>query len=100
MYQSSVAGAAFDAKKAFLRLVMPLAAALALHPALIQARETERPSLPEWESSRLAGVNNQPPHAAIVICPDILTAKRIQFVANSERVKSSFYRSLNGDWKY
>ncbi len=36
----------------------------------------------------------------MVVCPDVATARRIQFVANSERVKSSFYRSLNGDWKY
>ena len=27
-------------------------------------------------------------------------AKAIQFVANSERARSSFYRSLNGEWKY
>lgn len=54
----------------------------------------------EWENPHLTGLNNQPPHATMIICPDAVTARRIQFTANSERVKSSFYRSLNGDWKY
>ena len=49
---------------------------------------------------RLTGVNNQPPHATMIICPDAATAKRIQLTVNSERVRSPFYRSLNGDWKY
>jgi beta-galactosidase len=56
--------------------------------------------LPEWGNPRLTGLNNQPPHATMIICPDTSTARRIQLTANSERVKSSFYRSLNGDWKY
>ena len=54
----------------------------------------------EWENPRLTGLSNQAPHATMVICPDAATARSIQFAANSERVKSSFYRSLNGDWKY
>src|SRR5262249_54938929 len=48
----------------------------------------------------LTGISNQPPHATMVVCPDAKTAMRIDLVANSERIKSSFYRSLNGDWKY
>ncbi|HYG35386.1 MAG TPA: glycoside hydrolase family 2 TIM barrel-domain containing protein [Clostridia bacterium] len=56
--------------------------------------------LKEWQNPKLTGVNNEPPHATMVICPDAKTAQSIQFAANSERVKSSFYRSLNGEWKY
>jgi beta-galactosidase len=56
--------------------------------------------LAEWEDPRITGISNEPPHASLVICPDLETAKSIRFVANSERVKSHFYRSLNGDWKY
>jgi beta-galactosidase len=56
--------------------------------------------LNDWENPRLTGISNQPPHATAVICPDARTAKDIQFVNNSQRAKSSYYRSLNGDWKY
>lgn len=56
--------------------------------------------LKEWQNPKLTGLNNQAPHASVVVCPDIQTARGIRFVANSERVKSAFYRSLNGDWKY
>jgi beta-galactosidase len=59
------------------------------------------PETPEdWEKPELTGINNQPPRASVVICPDVQTAKDIAMNVNSERVKSSFYRSLNGDWKY
>ncbi len=54
----------------------------------------------DWQNPRLTGLGNQPPHATMVVCPDARTARRIEFAANSERVKSPFYRSLNGDWKY
>jgi beta-galactosidase len=54
----------------------------------------------EWQNPKLAGVNNEPPHATMVVCPDAKTALSIRFANNTERVKSSFYRSLNGDWKY
>jgi beta-galactosidase len=56
--------------------------------------------LRDWQNPRLTGVNNQPPHSTMVVCPDAKTARRISLAANSERVKSSFYRPLNGDWKY
>ena len=56
--------------------------------------------LKDWQNPKLTGLGNQPPHATMVECPDARTARHIAFVANSERVKSPFYRSLNGDWKY
>ncbi len=56
--------------------------------------------LRDWENPVVTGLNNQPPHATMVICPDTRTALRIEFAANNERTKSPFYLSLNGDWKY
>jgi beta-galactosidase len=56
--------------------------------------------LRDWENPRLTGINNEPPCATAVICPDTKVAGRIAFAANSERTKSPFYRSLNGEWKY
>src|SRR5689334_11812785 len=64
------------------------------------SRAADTQELREWENPRLTGLSNQTPHATMVICPDAATARKIQFVANSERVKSSFYHSLNGTWKY
>ncbi len=57
-------------------------------------------ALKDWQNPKLTGLNNQPPHATMVVCPDARTARRIEFAANSQRVQSPFYRSLNGDWKY
>ncbi|MGN6553883.1 MAG: glycoside hydrolase family 2 TIM barrel-domain containing protein [Verrucomicrobiota bacterium] len=54
----------------------------------------------EWENPQLTGINNETPHATMVICPDTKTAEKMGVTVNSERVKSPFYRSLNGDWKY
>lgn len=56
--------------------------------------------LKEWEDPELVGVNNLPAHVSMVICPDEDTALRIGAISNAERVKSPYYRSLNGDWKY
>src|SRR5438132_12252444 len=56
--------------------------------------------LNDWENPRLTGSNNLPPHATMIICPNTNIANKIRFVANNERVKSPFYRSLNGNWKY
>ncbi len=56
--------------------------------------------LRDWENPKLTGVNNEPPHATMVVCPDANTARRIEYAGNTQRVKSSFYRSLNGEWKY
>ena len=57
-------------------------------------------ALKDWQNPRLTGLNNLAPHATMVICPDAKTALKIGPVANAERVKSPFYRSLNGQWKY
>lgn len=54
----------------------------------------------DWQNPAVTGVNNLVPHATMVICPDAATAKTIGPVSNAERVRSPFYRSLNGDWKY
>ena len=59
-----------------------------------------RAAAPDWENPRLTGLNNEAPHATMVVCPDANTALRIGPVSNAERIKSPFYRSLNGDWKY
>ncbi len=55
---------------------------------------------PDWQNPRLTGVNTLPPHATAVICPDADTACGIGVATNAERVKSPWYVSLNGDWKY
>ncbi len=57
-------------------------------------------AVPDWENPELTGINNEAPHATMIICPDDATARSIGVAQNSERIKSSFYRSLNGEWKY
>ncbi len=59
----------------------------------------DRP-LADWENPQITGVNNLPMHANAVVCPDERIARRIEYAGNAERVKSPFYRSLNGEWKY
>src|ERR1017187_8737883 len=66
--------------------------------AWITAAAQEAPR--DWENPQLTGLNNELPHATMVVCPDAATARGLGIVQNSERVKSPFYRSLNGDWKY
>ena len=61
---------------------------------------TRSETLKDWQNPQLTGVNNLAPHATMVICPDAKTALKIGPVSNAERVKSPFYRSLNGEWKY
>src|SRR6266404_4619700 len=56
--------------------------------------------LKEWQNPKLTGLSNEAPHATMIICPDTQTAQSIGLANNSERIKSAFYRSLNGDWKY
>lgn len=73
-----------------------LAFALALAGASLLAADAP----PDWENPELTGVRNLPPHATMVICPDLDTARSIGPVSNVERVKSPFYRSLNGTWRY
>lgn len=70
-----------------------------ISPVLL-ALAQEQTELPDWQNPRLTGINNLAPHATMVVCPDADTALKIEFTANSERVKSPFYRSLNGAWKY
>jgi beta-galactosidase len=54
----------------------------------------------EWENPKLTGQNNEAPHAIMIACPDARTARSIAVVNNHERIKSPFYRSLNGNWRY
>ena len=70
---------------------------MAFQMTAVVARAADAQEAREWENPRLTGINNQPPHATMIICPDAATARKIEFVANSEREKSSFYRSLNGN---
>jgi hypothetical protein len=72
-------------------------AALAM---LIHSSAASGQELKEWQNPKLTGENNQNPHSILIACPDAKTARSIQWVNNRERVKSPFYRSLNGDWKY
>lgn len=69
-------------------------------PLIFCACQASSDELRDWENPNLTGVNNQPPHATMVICPDARTALRIRHASNAERVKSPYYRSLNGNWKY
>jgi beta-galactosidase len=54
----------------------------------------------DWENQQLPSLNTEKPHATMVICPDATVAGTIGVAVNDERVKSPWYRSLNGDWKY
>lgn len=54
----------------------------------------------DWQNPQLTGSNNLTPHSTMVICPDVKTAEKIGAASNAERIKSPFYRSLNGNWKY
>jgi beta-galactosidase len=74
-----------------------LAGALLL-PASLGYAQNE--SLKDWQNPRLTGINNLTPHATMVTCPDAKTALKIGPVSNAQRIKSPFYRSLNGPWKY
>ncbi len=76
-----------------LSFTFALAGAALLCPASPEAPE-------DWEKPELTGINNERPHANFIICPDAQTAMSVKMNVNSERVKSAFYRSLNGDWKY
>ncbi len=54
----------------------------------------------DWENPKRVGTNREKPHVSMVVCPDEKTALSVQYVGNTERVKSPWYISLNGDWKY
>lgn len=77
------------------RFISPALAALTMvGPIAAQA------ITPDWEDPKLTGINNESPHATMVVCPDTDTALNLGPVSNATRVKSPYYRSLNGDWKY
>lgn len=82
--------------RSFLTLALVLLAAAGFSAFKATCAE----SLRDWENPELTGINNEPMHATMVVCPDVRTARRIGPAMNSERVKSPFYRSLNGQWKY
>jgi beta-galactosidase len=65
-----------------------------------QVCRMEAAPLKEWEDPKVTGLNNLPMHATMVICPDPVTAARIELANNIQREKSRWYRSLNGEWKY
>ena len=77
--------------------LMGIVCAAVLTAGTVSAAE---PSPRDWENPQLTGINNEAPHATMVICPSARIARKIGAVQNSERVKSPFYRSLNGEWKY
>ncbi|MDD4870235.1 MAG: glycoside hydrolase family 2 TIM barrel-domain containing protein [Kiritimatiellae bacterium] len=54
----------------------------------------------DWENQKLTALNTEKPHSTMVLCPDATTARSIGVSVNSDRTKSPWYRSLNGDWKY
>ncbi len=56
--------------------------------------------LEDWQNPALVSSGTLAPHASMIICPDARTGRRIEFVGNAERVKSPFYRSLNGEWRF
>lgn len=73
---------------------------LLLLAATLALASAEDAPPPDWQNPRLTGMNNLPAHATMVVCPDAGTALRIGPASNTERVRSRFYRSLNGNWKY
>jgi hypothetical protein len=77
-----------------------LTAALLICPSLPLLAATDGTKLEVWQNPALVSSGTLAPHASMIICPDARTARRIEFVGNAERVKSPFYRSLNGGWKY
>ena len=45
--------------------------------AFVSANAWSQSTPPDWENPRLTGVNNLPPHATMVVCPDAKTALTI-----------------------
>lgn len=75
-------------------------AVLALACAFTASAAPAATETPDWHNPTLTGQNNERPHATLVAFPDARTASKIHLAMNDEREKSSFYRSLNGEWKY
>ena len=57
-------------------------------------------AVPDWENPQLPSLGKEAAHASLVACPTPAIAKQIRWTANDERVKSPWYRSLNGAWKF
>lgn len=55
---------------------------------------------PEWLDHKRLSEGVEKPHATQVACPDAATARTIGVTCNAERIKSPWFRSLNGQWKY
>ncbi len=54
--------------------------------------------LQDWENPAVTGIGNERPHATMIVCPDIETAKSIQFTANSERMP--IYVNIRYPWTW
>lgn len=72
---------------------------LSVVPAAVLAADATG-ALKDWQNPETLGEGLEPPHATMVVCPDRATAMSIEWTDNSQRVKSPWYRSLNGQWKY
>ncbi|MCL4193356.1 MAG: hypothetical protein KJZ87_16595, partial [Thermoguttaceae bacterium] len=72
---------------------------LSVVPAAVLAADAPG-ALKDWQNPETLGEGLEPPHATMVVCPDRATAMSIEWTDNSQRVKSPWYRSLNGQWKY
>ena len=79
----------------FCRFLAALLLALAMRP--VTAADMV---IHEWQNPEMVGSNNLPPHASAIVCPDTVTARKIRTTSNRDRVKSPFYMSLNGEWRY
>ncbi|MCJ7776695.1 MAG: hypothetical protein MUP16_00025, partial [Sedimentisphaerales bacterium] len=56
---------------------------------------------PDWDNSQMVGQNRLPPHATMMIYPNVETAKKVGATATLEdRSKSPWFALLNGDWKF
>ncbi len=84
----------------FLEMLTMKPSSLLFTASMLAVLSVAAQELRDWENPKVTGVNNEPPHATMVVCPDMNTARRIEYAGNTQRVKSSFYRSLNGEWKY
>lgn len=84
------------------RLVLPVTWAAFLAVGLVTGygQTSQPPTVSDWENVQLLGSGKEAPHASMIACPDVATAKAIRWVANDERVKSPWYISLNGSWKF
>lgn len=81
------------------RPICVLLAALLIQAASPRPAQSAPPPA-DWENPGLTGIDRLPPRASTVVCPDAATARSIERVENAQRIKSPWYRSLNGPWKY